>query len=169
VVLEVGFGSGLNLPFIPSGVSRILAVDPAVIGRKLGRERLLRCPVPVEFIGLDGQALPLEDESVDRVLSTFTLCTIPDLAQALREMRRVLRPGGQVHFLEHGRAPDARTARWQDRLTPLWRRIGGGCHLNRPIDRSLRDAGLEIVSLEHPPLRAPRVAAYLYAGTARAA
>jgi ubiquinone/menaquinone biosynthesis C-methylase UbiE len=169
VVLEVGFGSGLNLPYYGPEVQRLLAVDPALLGRELARARLEARSIPVEFVGLDGQQLPLEDASVDAALSTFTLCTIPDLRRALGELRRVIRPGGRLHFVEHGRSPEPRVARWQDRLTPFWKRIGGGCHLNRAIDRELGEAGFEILKLEHPPMRAPRVAAYLYAGVARSA
>ena len=140
-VLEIGFGSGLNVPHYPAAVTLVQAVDPATVGRKLAARRLAASQVPVEFIGLDGQALPLESASVDHVLITWTMCTIPDVDSALREMHRVLRPGGQVHFVEHGRSPDPGVARWQDRLTPLQRRLFGGCHLNRPIDRLLSRAG----------------------------
>jgi SAM-dependent methyltransferase len=122
-VLEVGFGSGRNVPFYPSSTTRVRAVDPATVGRKLAAERVAASPVPVEYVGLDGEALPLPDESVDHVLTTWTLCTIPDVERALGEMRRVLRPGGALHFLEHGRSPDTKVAAWQDRLTPIQRRV----------------------------------------------
>jgi ubiquinone/menaquinone biosynthesis C-methylase UbiE len=125
-VLEVGFGSGLNLPHLPPAATKLYAVDPAELGRRLAAERLAEAPVPVEFVGLDGQDLPLEDDSVDRVLSTWTLCTIPDADRALHEVRRVLRPGGTFHFVEHGRSPDAKVARWQDRLNPIQQRVAGG-------------------------------------------
>ena len=124
-VLEIGFGSGLNVPYYPAAVTRVLAVDPATAGRKLAAARVAASPVPVEYTGLDGQALPLEAASVDHVLTTWTLCTIPDAAQALAEVCRVLRPGGSLHFVEHGRSPDARVAAWQDRLTPWQRRLAG--------------------------------------------
>ncbi len=168
VVLEVGFGSGLNLPHLPAGVERVLAVDPALLGRRLARRRLDSSAIPVEFVGLDGQSLPLPDGSVDAALSTFTFCTIPDLGRALHEIRRVLRPGGLLHFLEHGRSEEPGIARWQERLTPLWRHVAGGCRLDLAIDRAVRDAGLEVLELEHPTMPGPRIAAYLYAGTARA-
>ena len=133
-VLEIGFGSGLNVPHYPPTITRVRAVDPATVGRRLAAGRVADSPVPVEYVGLDGQALPLESASVDHVLTTWTLCTIPDVAAALGEIDRVLRPGGRFHFVEHGRSPDPDVARWQDRLTPLQWRLAGGCHLNRRID-----------------------------------
>ena len=118
-VLEVGFGSGLNVPYYPASVRRVRAVDPAAVGRKLAAKRVAASAVPVEYVGLDGQRLPLESESVDHVLVTWTMCTIPDVDEALREMHRVLRAGGQVHFAEHGLSPDAKVAKWQHRLDPI--------------------------------------------------
>jgi ubiquinone/menaquinone biosynthesis C-methylase UbiE len=168
-VLEVGFGSGRNVPHYPTAVTRVRAVDPATVGRKLAARRVAASPTPVEYIGLDGQALPLDDTCVDHVLTTWTMCTIPDLDRALAEIRRVLRPGGTLHFLEHGRSPDPGVARWQDRLTPLQRRIGGGCHLNRPIDRLLGDAGLNVTRLENYYLKGPRPLGYMFEGVARPA
>jgi ubiquinone/menaquinone biosynthesis C-methylase UbiE len=165
-VLEIGFGSGLNVPFYPPEVNRVRAVDPARVGRKLAAQRVAASRVPVEYVGLDGQQLPLEAESVDHVLVTWTLCTIPDVGRALREMHRVLRAGGRLHFAEHGRAPDARVARWQDRLNPLQQRLAGGCNLNRPIDRAITDAGFEIVRLETFYLRRPKTIGYMYEGIA---
>jgi ubiquinone/menaquinone biosynthesis C-methylase UbiE len=165
-VLEVGFGSGRNVPYYPPDVTRVLAVDPALRGRDLAAERLAASPIPVEFIGLDGQQLPLDDASVDTVLTTWTLCTIPDVHQALEEMRRVLRPGGTVHFIEHGRSPDAKVARWQDRLTPLQRRVAGGCHLNRPIAQLFTDADLEVTDLTNFSVKGPKSFGYMYEGVA---
>jgi ubiquinone/menaquinone biosynthesis C-methylase UbiE len=165
-VLEVGFGSGLNVPHYPSAVTGVHAVDPATVGRKLAAERVAASTVPVDYIGLDGEALPLDDRSVDHVLTTWTLCTIPQVDQALREIRRVLRPGGALHFLEHGRSPDAGVARWQDRLTPLQRRIAGGCHLNRPIDQLVADADLEIAQLDNYYVRGPKPYTYMFEGRA---
>lgn len=141
-VLEIGFGSGLNVAHYPSSVARVYAVDPATVGRKLAAKRIAVSPVPVEYVGLDGESLPLPDDSVDHALSTWTLCTIPDADRALQEIRRVLRPGGSFHFVEHGRSPDPKVARWQDRLTPLQRRAFGGCHLNRTIDTLIAGSGL---------------------------
>ena len=165
-VLEVGFGSGRNVPHYPPGVKRVLAVDPAEVGRTLARHRLAASPVPVEFVGLDGENLPMPDESVDHVLTTWTLCTIPDVDRALAEMRRVLRPGGAVHFLEHGRSADPKVARWQDRLTPLQRKVAGGCHLNRPVERLITDAGLRVTKLETYSLKGPKTFGSMYEGAA---
>jgi ubiquinone/menaquinone biosynthesis C-methylase UbiE len=165
-VLEVGFGSGRNVPHYPQGLKRVWAVDPATVGRKLAARRVAASPVPVEYVGLDGEDLPLEDESVDHVLTTWTLCTIPDVPRALAEIRRVLRPGGSLHFLEHGLSPDSKVARWQDRLTPIQKRIAGGCHFNRPIDQLVRDA-LEVTRLENFYMRGPKPLGYMYEGIAR--
>lgn len=165
-VLEVGFGSGLNLPWYPPEVVKVLAVDPATEGRALAAERLAAFGAPVEFVGLDGADLPLDDASVDHVLSTMTLCTIPDVARALAEIRRVLRPGGQFHFLEHGRSDDPKVVAWQDRLTPLQRKVFGGCHLNRPIDRLVEDSGLERVRLDRFLMKGPRTLGTMYEGVA---
>jgi ubiquinone/menaquinone biosynthesis C-methylase UbiE len=165
-VLEVGFGSGRNVPHYPAAVERVRAVDPAVVGRRLAAKRVAASAVPVEYIGLDGQDLPVPDGSVDHVLTTWTLCTIPDVARALGEIVRVLRPGGGLHFLEHGRAPEPRVARWQDRLTPLQRRLAGGCHLNRPIARLVTDSGLRITTLDNFTLKGPKTFGYMYEGVA---
>lgn len=143
-VLEVGFGSGRNVPHYPDAVERVWAVDPATAARRIAAKRISASSVPVEFVGLDGQHLSLPDASADHVLVTWTLCTIPDVDRALREVRRVLRPGGRLHFVEHGRAADARTARWQDRLTPAWGKVAGGCHLNRPIFDLIARSGLAL-------------------------
>jgi ubiquinone/menaquinone biosynthesis C-methylase UbiE len=167
-VLEVGFGSGRNVPHYPTTVTRVRAVDPATVGRKLAAKRVAASPVPVEYVGLDGQALPAEDDTVDHVLTTWTLCTIPDVERALAELRRVLRPGGAFHFLEHGRSPDPKVARWQDRVNPMQRRLFGGCHLNRPIDRLLTDAGFEMARLDNYYLRGPKPLGYMFEGVATA-
>jgi ubiquinone/menaquinone biosynthesis C-methylase UbiE len=165
-VLEVGFGSGRNVPHYPPALKRVRAVDPATVGRKLAAKRVAASPVPVEYVGLDGEELPLEDESVDHVLTTWTLCTIPDVPRALAEIRRVLRPRGALHFLEHGRSPDPKVVRWQDRLTPIQRRIAGGCHLNRPVDRLVLDAGLEVTRLDNYYMRGPKPLGYMFEGVA---
>jgi ubiquinone/menaquinone biosynthesis C-methylase UbiE len=166
-VVEIGFGSGMNLPYLPAEVTRVWAVDPSDVARKLAAERVAKATVTVEYVGLDGEALPLEDETADSALSTFTLCTIPDVERALGEVLRVLRPGGTFHFLEHGLCPEPKVARWQHRLTPIQRRLCGGCHFNRPIADLVARSGLEITTVHNPPMRGPKFAGYLYLGTAR--
>ena len=168
-VLEIGFGSGLNLPHYPLEVTRLLAIDPAVAGRKLAAKRIAASPVPVEFAGLDAGSLPTGDDSVDHVLSTWTLCTVPDPARALAEIRRVLRPGGFLHFAEHGLSPEAKVARMQRRLNPVQRRVFGGCHLDRPIDQLITAAGLNMTRLETYYLPGPRFVGYTFEGLATAA
>ena len=140
-VVEIGFGSGLNVEVYPAEVTTVHAVDPAAVGRKLAADRVAASPAEVRHVGLDGEDLPLDDESCDGALSTFTLCTIPDAQRAVAEVWRVLRPGGAFHVLEHGLAPDPSVVAWQRRLNPIQRRLGDGCHLDRPHDRMLRDAG----------------------------
>jgi ubiquinone/menaquinone biosynthesis C-methylase UbiE len=147
-VVELGFGSGLNVPFYPSSVTRVAAVEPADVGWKLAGKRIRETAIPVQRSGLDGQALPFPDDAFDTALSTWTMCTIPDVDRALRELRRVLRPGGTLHFVEHGLAPDEGVRRWQHRLDPLQQRLFGGCHLTRPIAELVTDAGFEITELD---------------------
>jgi ubiquinone/menaquinone biosynthesis C-methylase UbiE len=147
-VIEIGFGSGLNVPFYPAGIDAVAAVEPSDLSWKLASERLRATAVPVLRSGLDGQSLPFSDDSFDAALSTWTLCTIPDVATALGELRRVLRPGGTLHFLEHGLAPDEEVRRWQRRLEPVQKRVTGGCHLTRPIVGLLVTAGFQIRELD---------------------
>jgi SAM-dependent methyltransferase len=147
-VVEIGFGSGHNVPFYPATVTHVSAVEPADLGWKLAERRVRGSTVAVERTGLDGESLPLADNSQDAALSTWTLCTIPDVAAALGEIRRVLKPGGTLHFLEHGLAPDEEVQRWQHRLDPLEQRVFGGCHLNRPIVELLTTAGFTINELD---------------------
>ncbi|HEU5419818.1 MAG TPA: class I SAM-dependent methyltransferase [Streptosporangiaceae bacterium] len=165
-VLEIGFGSGLNIPFYPAAVTRVTAVEPSAVGRRLGADRIAASTVPVEFAGADAQDLPAADQSVDSVLSTWTLCSIPDAGRALAEVRRVLRPGGALHFIEHGLSPDAKVARMQRRLNPLQHALAGGCHLNRPIDRLVTGAGLELTRLETYYVPGPRAFAWTFEGVA---
>ena len=147
-VVELGFGSGHNAPFYPEAVERVAAIEPADLGWRLAEKRLRATRVPVERAGLDGQSLPFGDDSFDTALSTWTLCTIPDVAAALSEVRRVLKPGGTLHFLEHGLAPDEGVRVWQHRLEPLQKRMFGGCHLTRPIVDLLTAAGFTITELD---------------------
>ncbi|MGX7678099.1 class I SAM-dependent methyltransferase [Jatrophihabitans sp. DSM 45814] len=147
-LIEIGFGSGLNVPFYPSAVNRVVAVEPADTGWGLATKRLDASPVPVERSALDGQLLPFADNSFDAALSTWTLCTIPDVHAALAEIRRVLKPGASLHFLEHGLAPDEEVRRWQHRLEPIQKRLFGGCHLTRPIVDLLVDAGFTITDVD---------------------
>ncbi|MFI5098898.1 MAG: class I SAM-dependent methyltransferase [Actinomycetes bacterium] len=147
-VVEIGFGSGLNVPFYPADVTLVAAVEPSDVGWQLAAERLAGASVPIERAGLDGQSLPFEDDSFDAALSTWTMCTIPDAAAALGELRRVLRPGGTLHFVEHGLAPDEKVQRWQRRIEPPWKRVVGGCHLTREIEPMLAEAGFTITELD---------------------
>ncbi len=167
-VLEVGMGSGLNIPlYDPRQVEMVWGLEPSEGMRRKARKNLAKAPFPVEWLALPGEAIPLEDDSVDTVLLTFTLCTIPDWRRALEQMRRVLKPDGQLLFCEHGRAPDPGVQRWQDRINPLWKKLCGGCNVNRPIDQYLRDTGFRIESLQtHYMPRTPRIAGFNYQGVA---
>lgn len=147
-VIEIGFGTGHNVPFYPAAVTRVAAVEPADLAWKLATKRLADSAVPVDRSGLDGQALPFPDDSFDSALSTWTMCTIPDLDAALLEIRRVLKPGGKLHFLEHGYAPDESVLRWQRRLEPTNKRLFGGCHLTRRIGDTVTAAGFDLVEIE---------------------
>lgn len=166
-VLEVGIGSGLNLPFYdPAKVTKVWGLDPSPEMTRMA-ERIARAVrFDVEFISLPGDEIPLADDSVDTVLVTYTLCTIPETILALRQMRRVLRSDGELIFCEHGAAPDANVRRWQNRLTPLWRRLGGGCHLNRPIPALIEAGGFRITSLDTMYIPGWRPASFNYWGTA---
>jgi len=146
-VLEVGFGSGRNLPHYGHNVRRVLAVEPADLAWARAQQRIADFGRPVERVGLDGAHLPVADASVDAVVSTWTMCTIPDLAGALAEVRRVLRPGGQLHFVEHSLAPGSGAVRVQRALQPIWGRVAGGCHLDRDIPSTITRAGLTMADL----------------------
>lgn len=166
-VLEVGIGSGLNLSFYDSTkVIKVWGLDPAPEMTRMAERAVRSLPFEVEFIGLPSDEIPLEDNSIDTVLVTYTLCTIPDTTPALRQMSRVLRPGGELIFCEHGAAPDASVRRWQARLNPIWKRLGGGCNLNRPIPAVIEAGGFRIKSLDTMYIPGWRPASFNYWGTA---
>jgi ubiquinone/menaquinone biosynthesis C-methylase UbiE len=168
VVLEVGFGSGLNLPHYPRTVTKVVGVDPSETSATLARRRIAASPFPVETISLSAERLPVAAASFESIVSTFTLCTIPDVASALLEMRRALRPGGRLYFVEHGRAEDPSVIRWQERLNAIQNVVFGGCNLNRPIARLIEEAGFEIERLENGYLKgAPKFGGFLYRGVAK--
>jgi ubiquinone/menaquinone biosynthesis C-methylase UbiE len=167
-VLEIGFGSGLNLRYYPAAVERVLAVEPSDVAWRLAAPRMAAGTPPVERVGLDGAQLPVPDASVDAVVSVFTLCTVGEVRAALNEIRRVLRSGGRLHFLEHGRAPEESVRRWQRRLQPLQSRLVGGCRLDRQIDELVTGAGLEMLELTTEYGDGPKPFSYLYRGRASA-
>lgn len=165
-VVEIGFGSGLNLPHYPPEVEKVLAVEPAQVARQRAERRIAEAAVTVEHIGLDGQQLPLDDASCDGALCTFTLCTVPDPSQALAELLRVLRPGGTVHFLEHGLSPDAGVAKWQHRIEPFQRRLADGCHLTRDPSSLVERAGFVVRRNEQRYVQGPKPWCWLTLGVA---
>jgi ubiquinone/menaquinone biosynthesis C-methylase UbiE len=166
-VLEVGIGSGLNLPFYSSEVRCVFGVDPSLELQSMARRRAAALPIRVEYLSHSAEEpLPLDDRSIDTVVTTWTLCSIPKVRRALEQMARVLKPGGQLIFIEHGLAPDRSVAGWQNRITPIWRRIGGGCHLNKKIDELIERAGFQIRELKASYLPGPRPMSYTYEGIA---
>src|SRR5450432_1714732 len=165
-VLEIGIGSGLNLPLYGSRVDAILGLDPAARLIAMARNAANRSKIPVTLITGSAQAIPMDRGSIDTLVTTWTLCSIPDVGAALQDMRRVLKPGGQLLFVEHGSAPEENVRRWQNRLTPVWKRIGGGCHLNRPIRTFIEDAGFRILRLNTGYAKGPRPMTYFYEGCA---
>jgi ubiquinone/menaquinone biosynthesis C-methylase UbiE len=167
-ILEIGFGTGRNLTHYPPTVKRIEAIDPDLDLDRLSLPRIAHAAIEVDFHHLNAEHLPFEDERFDTVVSTFTLCSIPDVVHALGEVRRVLKRGGQFLFLEHGRAPDATVVRWQDRLNRTWMPLAGGCHLNRPVRELVADAGLTLQPLQQYYLpKVPRFLGYVAEGVAR--
>ncbi len=167
-VLEVGMGSAINLQYYnPRKVDLVYGLEPSEGMRRKAQANLSRSPVKVEWLDLPGEKIPLANASVDTILLTFTLCTIPDWHTALMQMKRVLKPGGELLFLEHGESPDEGTRKWQHRITPGWKKLAGGCHLNRHIADLLGQAGFEILELENLYVpKAPRIAGYIYKGRA---
>jgi ubiquinone/menaquinone biosynthesis C-methylase UbiE len=165
-VLEIGIGSGRNLPFYGAQVGEIFGLDPSAPLLARARGPAHDRGAPVQLLTGSAERIPLPDRSVDTVVMTFVACTIPAVAAALAEMRRVVKPGGRLLFVEHGRAPDARTALWQDRVTPLWRKIQGGCHLNRKIDDLITGAGFRLDRLETGFAPGPKIMTFVYEGAA---
>jgi SAM-dependent methyltransferase len=165
-VLEVGMGSGLNLElYDPERVEFVWGLEPSDGMRRRAEPRLAASPIEVKWLSLPGEEIPLEDDSADTILLTFTLCTIPDFRRALEQMRRVLKPSGQLLFCEHGVAPDPSIQKWQKRINPLWKKLAGGCNLNRPIPSCLEDAGFKLQQLDSMYLpNTPRIAAFNYWG-----
>ena len=168
-VLEVGIGSGINLPLYGAAVRAVIGLDPSPALLRRAGGRAAQAAVPVTLLQASAEAIPLETASIDTVVTTWTLCSIPDAAHALAELRRVLRPGGALLFVEHGRAPEAAVARWQDRLDPLWGRCAGGCHMNRQIDALIEAGGFRIDAMTNTRLPGPKVLTFLYEGRARPA
>jgi ubiquinone/menaquinone biosynthesis C-methylase UbiE len=166
-VLEVGIGSGLNLPFYSSEVHRVYGVDPSVELQRMARKRAAAEPIKVEFLSQSAEEqLPIANASIDTVVVTWTLCSIPNALKALQQMKHVLKASGRLIFLEHGRAPDPGIAVWQDRITPVWKRVAAGCHLNRKIDDLISAAGFRITELKTCYLPGPRPMTYTYQGVA---
>ncbi len=166
-VLDIGFGSGHNVGLYPAGVERVMAVEPSMLARRLAAERIAAGSIRVEFIELDDERLVLPDNCVDVAVTTFTLCSIPDVVGVLREVARVLRAGGELRFVEHGLSPDHQVSVWQHRLTPLQKRVFGGCHFDRPIGDIIEAAGFELVELTNFYLPGPKPPSYMYEGSAR--
>ena len=167
-VLEIGFGSGLNLPYFDSGkVRRIFGLEPSEGMRRKAQPNVEASGLDVEFIDLPGEEIPLEPKSVDTVLVTFTLCSIDDASAALEGMRRVLKSGGKLLYCEHGAAPDGRVRRWQDRLNPAWKRVSGGCNMNRDIPRLIESTGFRVTSDDRMYIPGPKILSYNYWGTAK--
>ncbi|MEE4363996.1 MAG: class I SAM-dependent methyltransferase [Desulfotignum sp.] len=166
-ILEIGMGSGLNLPFYdPSQVEHLYGLEPSDALRKMAEKNAACLPFPVGFIGLPGEEIPLETNSMDTVLVTYTLCTIPDIHQALGQMRRVLKPGGRLLFCEHGLAPDPGIRQWQERFNPVWNRISGGCSLNRPISDLITHNGFVIQAMSARYQNAVKITSFTYRGIA---
>jgi ubiquinone/menaquinone biosynthesis C-methylase UbiE len=166
-VLEIGIGSGLNLPYYSARTERVIGLDPSPKLLAMTRKVAQRTSLPVELIENSAESIPLYNRSIDTVVTTWTMCSIPDIQRALGEMRRVLKPTGRLLFVEHGRAPDPGVRRWQDRLTPVWQRFSGGCHLNRAISELIESAGFRIERIETGYMRGPKPMTFMYEGSAR--
>ncbi len=167
-ILEIGMGSGINIPYYnPDKVEKVWGLEPSEGMRKKAQPRVAEAPFDLEWLGLPGEEIPLDDKSADTIVLTYTLCTIPDWRAAVEQMRRVLKPGGKLLFSEHGKAPDAAVQTWQNRVNPLWMKMAGGCHLNRDIPKLLREGGFDIKQLDSMYVPStPKVAGYTYWGYA---
>lgn len=166
-VVEIGFGTGLNVPFYRPAVAKVAAVEPSELCMRIAEPRITRTSANVEMAGLSGEALDLPSEQFDAALSTWTLCTIPNVYAALGELRRVLKPGGTFHFAEHGHAPDEAVARWQQRIEPPWKHLAGGCHLTRRISDLIDQAGFEVNRIDTYYIKGePKVFGYTFEGVA---
>jgi ubiquinone/menaquinone biosynthesis C-methylase UbiE len=165
-VLEVGIGSGINLPLYGEHVSEVVGLEPSPQLRVLAERAAEQARVPISVVAGSAELMPLDSRSVDTVVTSWTLCSIADASGALREMLRVLKPDGQLLFVEHGQAPEESVRRWQNRLTPLWKRIGGGCHLNRPIRALIENAGFAISQIDTGYMKGPRPMTFMYEGRA---
>jgi ubiquinone/menaquinone biosynthesis C-methylase UbiE len=168
-VLEIGIGSGLNFPFYGGAVTSVIGLEPSSALLNMARPRAGAAATSITLLDASAETIPLDSDSIDTVVTTWTLCTIPNVVQALTEIRRVLKPSGALLFVEHGRAPEPGVARWQDRLDPLWSRLAGGCHLNRKMDDLISRGGFRIETLENARIPGPRTHTYLYQGCARPA
>lgn len=166
-VLEIGIGSGLNIPFYSPTIDLLCGLDPSQELWKIARKRSADAPFPIEYIGLSGEHIPVDSQTFDTVVTTWTLCTIPDPVKALQEMRRVLKQGGRLIFIEHGLAPDSRVQACQNRLNPLWNRIAGGCNLNRAIDTLIQEAGFRFTQIDTGYMKGPKPFSFLYKGLAQ--
>jgi ubiquinone/menaquinone biosynthesis C-methylase UbiE len=166
-VLEIGIGSGLNLPLYGGSAHQIIGLDPSRKLLDMASEAARTGSMPVELVEGSAEAIPIEDHAIDTVVTTWTMCSIPDIERALREMRRVLRPSGHLLLVEHGRAPEPRVRWWQDHLTPTWKRLSGGCHLNRAIEELIAGAGFQFERLDKGYMRGPKPMTFMYEGSAR--
>ena len=166
-ILEIGIGSGLNLQYYSQAANCVIGLDPSAKLLSMAVKATRRRGLRVELVKASAEIIPVEDNTIDTVVTTWTLCTIPNVRQALKEMRRVLQPGGRLLFVEHGRSTDVKVQRWQDRLTPIWKCIGGGCHLNRAITRLIEDAGFQVDQIKTGYMKGPKPMTFMYEGSAR--
>jgi ubiquinone/menaquinone biosynthesis C-methylase UbiE len=166
-VLEIGVGSGLNLPFYPDAARHVIGLDLSPRLLSMTRQTMQKVVTATDLLEASAERIPLAAKSVDTVVTTWTLCSVPDVMRSLEEMRRVLKPSGQLLFVEHGRSPDRTVSGWQDRVTPLWKRVAGGCHLNRPIAQLIESSGFRIEYLDSGYMKGPKLMTFMYEGRAR--